>query len=403
MRIALTANGPGEVAGWVRPLLRRLYAHDPDLEAHLFLVPDDYATGGEARMARALFPQARVYEPKEYLAFALGRTVPDAPSAVDVVQYLGGDLMHAARLHKRLGGIAATYKFTNKRFSATLARAFAVDAKNGAELRTAGAPPERVIVVGNLAIDGALLEADLPPEEGAPDDGVLIMPGSRKHEIEQMVPFFLTAAFRMMRERPNLHVAIGISPFTQLDQVARAVDRGGDPRVFAERGRLVRDGESNYLESVDGTCRVPIVYNALAAARRARVVLTIPGTKVIELAALGVPCVCVTPANTPEKVAINGVLSYVDRIPAIGIPLKRAAVLAVSRRFRYFAQPNIDANEEIVRELRGTLTPGRVARVTLERYDDREWLRATGARLELLYAAHAGAADRMAAALLEAA
>jgi hypothetical protein len=354
-------------------------------------------------MARALFPQARVYEPKEYLAFALGRSVPDAPSAVDVVQYLGGDLMHAARLHKRLGGIAATYKFTNKRFSATLARAFAVDEKNGAQLRAASAPAERIIVVGNLAIDGALLEADLPPEEGAPDDGVLIMPGSRKHEIEQMVPFFLTAAFRMIRERPNLHVAVGISPFTQLDQVARAVDRGGDRRIFAERARLVREGESNYLESLDGACRVPIVYNALAAARRARVVLTIPGTKVIELAALGIPCVCVTPANTPEKVAINGVLSYIDRIPAIGIPLKRAAVLAVSRKFRYFAQPNIDANEEIVRELRGTLTPGRAARVTLERYDDWEWLRATGARLELLYAAHAGAADRMAAALLEAA
>ena len=45
MRIALTANGPGEVAGWVRPLLRRLYARDPQLDAHVFLVPDDYATG----------------------------------------------------------------------------------------------------------------------------------------------------------------------------------------------------------------------------------------------------------------------------------------------------------------------------------------------------------------------
>ena len=34
MRIALTANGPGEVAGWVRPLLRALYRKAPDTEAY---------------------------------------------------------------------------------------------------------------------------------------------------------------------------------------------------------------------------------------------------------------------------------------------------------------------------------------------------------------------------------
>ncbi len=401
MRIALTANGPGEVAGWVRPLLRRLYALDPTLDAHLFLVPDDYATGGEAATARALFPNARVYEPREYVRFALGRGVEGAPERVDVVQYLGGDLMHAARLHKRLGGKASTYKFAKPRYGKTLARAFALDEKNAQQLRNAHAPADVVRVVGNLAIEGALLEAERPVEEGAPDDGILVMPGSRKNEVAHLIPFFYTAALRMVRERPNLRIAFGISPFTELAAIATAMERGGHPLTWAEPGRVVTEGDAAYLESLDGSARFPLLRNALAAARRARLVLTLPGTKVIELAGLGVPVVSATPMQAPEKIAVNGILSYVDRIPLVGVPIKRAAILAGAKRFPFFTQPNMDAGEELVRELRGTLTPGRVARVALECYDDRAWQVESGARLRALYASHADAAERMARSLLE--
>jgi hypothetical protein len=135
MRIAFTANGPGEVAGWFRPLVRRLYEHDPDLEVHLFCVPDDYATGYEAQLARRLFPSAHVYDPKTYLRVALGRNVPGLPDRVDVVQYLGGDLMHAQRLRARFGGTASTYKFSKRAYRERFARFFAVDEKNVEQLR----------------------------------------------------------------------------------------------------------------------------------------------------------------------------------------------------------------------------------------------------------------------------
>ena len=39
MRIAVTANGPGEVAGWLRPLLRALYQRAPDLWCSCFWFP----------------------------------------------------------------------------------------------------------------------------------------------------------------------------------------------------------------------------------------------------------------------------------------------------------------------------------------------------------------------------
>ncbi len=400
MRIAFTANGPGEVAGWFRPLVRALYEREPATDVHLFLVPDDYATGNEARMARELFPQARVYEPRTYVAVALGKKAEGVPASVDVVQYLGGDLMHAARLHKRFGGVAATYKFSKPRYKTVFARAYAVDEANERELVATGLERDRVLLVGNLAIDGALLEAQSPLEAGAPVGGLLVMPGSRGYEIENLVPFFFTAALRIQREHPELPIAFGISPFTPLDRVRAAIECGGVPAMFAQRGRLVESPEGAFLESLDASVRFPILRNALAAASRARLALTIPGTKCIELAALGVPTVAITPLNAPEKIAFNGPLTYLDRIPLVGVPLKRAVAVGVSRRFVYHTQPNIDAREMVMRELHGALTPGRVARVTLDALSDDDWLASSGARLRELYRGHAGAAGRMAESLL---
>ncbi len=276
MRIALTANGPGEVAGWMRPLLRSIYDRAPDTEVHIFLVPDEYATGFEAATARALFPRASVYDPKTYVKFALGRTVEGAPKSVDVVQYLGGDLLHAARLHARLKGRAATYKFSRKGYRRLFDRAFAVDEKNAEQLMSWGTPADRIERVGNLAIDGALLEAQSTLETDPPEDGILMMPGSRGYEVENLIPFYFTTALRIAAERPEIPIAFGLSPFTAYAQVREAIERGGDPRVFAQRGRLIEEGERAYLESLDGLVRFPILHNALAAASRARLVLTIP-------------------------------------------------------------------------------------------------------------------------------
>ncbi|HTU71864.1 MAG TPA: hypothetical protein VMF11_16290 [Candidatus Baltobacteraceae bacterium] len=401
MRIAFTANGPGEVAGWFRPLVRRLYERDLDLDVHLFCVPDDYATGYEAQHARRLFPSAHVYDPKTYLRVALGRGTPGLPDRVDVVQYLGGDLMHAQRLHARLGGVASTYKFSRRRYRERFARFFAVDPKNVEQLEGWGTRPERIVTVGNLAIDGALLEAQQPVEPGAPTDGLLVMPGSRRYEIENLIPFFFTMALRIVRERADVPIAFGLPPFTPLPDVRAAIERGGDPRVWAQRGRLVEEGERAFLASRDGAVRFPILRNALAAAMSARLVVTIPGTKCIELATLGIPMVAITPLNAPELVTFNGPLTYLDRVPLVGIPLKRAVAVGVSRRFAFHTQPNMDADESLICELHGTLTPGRVARVALERLEDAGWLRESGSRLAALYAQHVGAADRMAESLID--
>lgn len=400
MRIAFTANGPGEVAGWLRPLLRSLYRQSPGLDALVFLVPDDYATGFEAQMVREAFPAALVYEPKSYLKFALGGQLDGLPSSVDVVQYIGGDLLHARRLHARLKGRAATYKFSRRAYRNVFDRAFAVDRRNAEQLEAWGTAPERIDRVGNLAIDGALFEAALSSDEATASDGIVIMPGSRPYEIENLIPFYFAVALRIRRERPEIPIAFAISPFTPGAQVRAAIEGGGHPRMFGARGRFVTEEGRDYLTSATGGIRVPVVTNALAAAARARLVLTIPGTKTIELAALGKPAIALTPLNAPELVTINGPLTYLNRIPFFGIPLKRAVAVGVSRHFPLHTQPNMDAGASLIREVHGTVTPGRIARIALEAFDDQAWLAAASQALAALYREHVGASDRMAQSLL---
>ncbi|HZZ66152.1 MAG TPA: hypothetical protein VFE17_11670 [Candidatus Baltobacteraceae bacterium] len=399
MRLAITCNGPGETAGWLRPLLRALYQARPDAQIAVFYVPDDYASGREPQYVRDQFPAANVFEPKAYVRFALGGNPAGVPHAADAVLYLGGDLMHAARLARRLRSPLMVYKFARKRYAVQTVRAYAVDELNAAQLSRAGIPDERIDRVGNLAIDGAFIEAQLPLESGAPADGILIMPGSRPHEVQHLVPFFFTAARAVRRESPDLPIAFGISPFTELEDVRRAVEAGGDPRFYAQRGSLIEDANGAALCTLDGM-RFPIVRNALSAARVARLAVTIPGTKVIELAAIGTPVVSCTPLNAPELAVMNGPLTYLDRVPFLGAAAKRAIATAYSRRFQYHTQPNIDAQAPIVRELHGTLTPGRVARIALDCLADAQWRTQTAQALANLYREQVGAADRMAADII---
>jgi lipid A disaccharide synthetase len=142
------------------------------------------------------------------------------------------------------------------------------------------------------------------------------------------------------------------------------------------------------------------VRESLRYARRARVALTIPGTKCIELAALGVPTIVCVPVNAPELIVVNGPLTYLDRVPLAGVPLKRLLINQLGHRFPTLAQPNIDAGIPLMPELRGALMPGHVARVVVDYAADDEARRSAAERLGALYAADRGASERMAASLL---
>jgi hypothetical protein len=405
VRLAITSNGPGEFSGWVRPLVAALLRLDPETDVTVFFVPDDYATGREPDVAQRLFPSIRVVPPKDYVRFALGRGRPANVRDVDLVQYLGGDLMHAARVRARLGGNARSYKFVGRRGSRTFERVYAIDARNAEALAKTGYPAERIETVGNLVIDGALGEAagafgSTEPPIDLPPGGVLFMPGARRNEIANMIPFFLQTAVHLRRIAPELPAAFALSPFTTRDEVERALAAGGHPNVWGARGRVTALHGGIGLQPDAGGPPLPVVRDAMRYAPRARFAVTLPGTKCIELAALGVPTLVCVPLNAPEAVVVNGPLQYIDRIPAIGAFVKRQVVIGVDLRFKLTAQPNIDTGEQLMPELRGTLMPAEVARRIAAYALDADARAEASRRLRELYVAHAGAAERMARSLL---
>jgi len=224
----------------------------------------------------------------------------------------------------------------------------------------------------------------------------MLFPGSRKHEIANVFSNFVRIALNLRRMLPDVPIAFAGSPFVSEEALREAIERGGEhPHSYGVPAQLLGG------DVVAGGGRFPLVRAAMRAASSARLAITIPGTKVVELAALGIPAVVCTPLNAPELIVIGGPMQYLGKLPLIGTPVKRAAVMAVARRFTHFAQPNIDADECLMPELHGTLMPGYVAgRVADYLADDAGRARA-GAALQALYAGHVGAAERMATAMLE--
>ena len=148
--------------------VRRLYERDPDLEVHLFLRARrlrDRLRG--AACAPAVSERARLRSRRRICASrsAASVTGPAGPRRCRAVSRRRSD----ARASACTRGWAASRRRTSSR-SARIASASRVSLRSmrrtSSNLRAWRTPAERIERVGNLAIDGALLEAQQPLEAG---------------------------------------------------------------------------------------------------------------------------------------------------------------------------------------------------------------------------------------------
>ncbi len=396
-RLVVTVNGPGELMGWARPFLHAVYAQEPAAEVTLVFVPCTYATGRETAIAKLLFPRATVVEPKRYARFLIGRATEGMARGPGALQYLGGDLFHATTIAKRVGLTPMTYKFSRRAYAHVFERFFALDESNAEQFRAQGSPRERVRVVGNLVPDGVLGSLELPLSPPGVGEEICFLPGSRPYELHSLLPFFLGAASVLASTHEDLRFSVAISPFNT-DAELRASLHAPDPALGGIGGDLVEEGNAILAGGLRFALDRSGGYRAMA---RARLVITIPGTKCLEAAVLGRPMLVVLPTNRMDEVAMNGIAGYLQYIPLVGRPLKTWVARTAERRFRFVAQPNVDADRQIVPELRGILTPAGVAARASELLADPAGLRGMGEALARMYAAHSGASARMAAEALD--
>ncbi|MDI6869811.1 MAG: hypothetical protein QME79_00395 [Bacillota bacterium] len=369
--LVLTANSPGEVAGWVAPAAPALKEALPGARVTVFVPPCTFASGCERQVVAALPGVDAAFGPTEFLRYAvLGLRPPGFnPGRRGAVLFLGGELTNAVLLRKRLGYPALAYTEGFVNWTDAFARFAVPYGVIREKLLAKGVPEEKVVVVGNLMLDAVRPQrkpAAVREELGvAGRDLVLLLPGSRPAEVEFMTPLFARTAELLRERRPETAFALSLSPFTEEGQIERALrgplaaEVGVSARFLPEAGG---DGTKAGLIATERGAQIPVRrgarFDLMAAADLA---LTIPGTNTAELGYLGVPMVVALPLTHPERIPLEGLAGLLGNLPRLGKALKRRILPRVVARMPYAAWPNRLAQAYVVPELRGEVSPGAMA------------------------------------------
>jgi lipid-A-disaccharide synthase len=329
--IVLVANSPGELSALVKPVVAEL-AHRPHLRIILVLTPCQYTSGVEVEFSRQLKGIAEIITAGEYRNWAMMNHQPRVQFAPQgVVLFLGGDLLHAMLIAKKLKYPA--YAYLNERIAwKNFYRKFFVADEPAYKSFARQAPKGKVQLVGNLMVDSV---ADLKKWEPA-KDVVTFMPGSRKWEIDYMTPFYRQVIQQIKAQAPQVRFQVVSSPFVRAHSI--------------EGARTITFDELQNSE----------------------LVVTIPGTNTAKIAARGIPMIVVFPLNHPEVIPLEGLADLLGKLPVMGKPFKRWVAGLVNKKTKFFALPNQKAGREIVPEIRGVIEPLDVARKAVELLADRE-------------------------------
>jgi hypothetical protein len=344
--IVLLVNGPGELYTWVRPVLRELRQQAPSLRVVLGLLPCPFATGYERGIAETL-PLDGLAGVSENLEYMAGGRKPKAyAGSTGLVLGLGGDVAFPGRIAQRLSYTAWRYSF-EPYWNKSLEKLLVHDQKTLQKAQSAGASVENI---GNLVADALTLEPDVVREENS----VLFMPGSRGFQVVHLLGVAAAVAERL----PNASFHISRSSLVD-DATWEQALLGEKSKPF--EGLALRQ-EGNFAYTPNGT-RLEIHHeqDRYALMKRCAIAITSPGTNTLELGIAGIPTVVVMPLQKMELIPTESILRYLEWLPLIGKPLKRAVVLAYLSRFKYISLPNIIADQAIQPELRGTVTVQMVA------------------------------------------
>lgn len=375
----ILSNGPGELATWVRPVVAEIKARHPEARVSVVLAPCSNASGQEAQFAQSMAGVDRVQSAKHYRKFLLTGKTAEAwdwhPKGITV--FLGGDQGFSALISRRLGYPIVVYAELQARWPQFINRyglkAETVrDSKSSHKERFKG----QFKVIGDLMADGVRVGAqdrdqvekvlDLKP--GQPLIG--LMPGSKAMKLSQGIPMIMGTAEYMQSINPDLRFVIPVAPTTSLEYLASF----GNPQsadieaTFGTSATLVRDGSEAKLVTPKGTAvHLWTQSPAYELLSRCTVCITTIGANTAELGFLGIPMVVCLPSNRLDAMrAWDGLPGLLVNLPGVGTLAAKAINGYMERRLGLLAWPNMRAQEELVPELRGLLTPQIIGDTALE-------------------------------------
>jgi len=401
MNIIITANSPGELYGWARPLARRLKETGNNII--LVLLPCVFSSGQEKRVAAKMPFIDGVVTGKEYLylMFLYKKLKVFEKFPPHIIVHLGGDLFHSALMAGRFNIKALAYKWANKTWDSYFSKYFVPQKKFKDIMLKQGIGEEKVEVIGELVADAVLDELKHEKEDedflcGTPV--ICFMPGSRVHELRCLVKFFMKIAELISQKLPSSSFILSLSPFISMDVFLKILSSPVARGFSGSDAKLLEEGNIKYLET-SSKVRVLLYQGGTGAIEKSDFVLTIPGTKSSEAAVLGKPMMVITPMNRPDLIPYCGFIGLLDLLP-FGSYLKGKLILQLVKKFGFTALPNILAGREIVPEMNEFVTPEHVTAKILQLLKDKDKLHLMSEELKKLYSP--GAADRAVKLILDA-
>jgi Lipid-A-disaccharide synthetase len=355
VEIVLLSNGPGELYTWAGPMLRELRVQAPEVRVSLGLLPCPFASGHEERIARGLGFDA-ISSVTESLAYIAGGPKPGAfaKKTTGLVIGLGGDVAFPGRIGSRLGYPAWRYSF-EPYWKEGLEKLFVHDARTLEKARKSG-PQDKLENIGNLTADALAFQTPAPKLPGL---DVLIMPGSRKFEVEHMLGVFAATA-EQIAQTVSGPIRFHWPRSRLLTEPMLEVARSG--KKVLDLGGVATRLEGDFLVTPNGTrIHVADESDRYALMKMCDLALTIPGTNTLELGIANCPSIVALPLQKSELIPIENPLRYLEHIPIVGPRIKRRLVEIFLSRFKHVSLPNMIADEAIQLELRGDVTPDLIA------------------------------------------
>jgi lipid-A-disaccharide synthase len=386
----VTVNGPGETAGWLRPLAAAIARGAPTVSMTTVVTPCQLASGRESAVIAQLAGVSHVERLGPYLRQAAARRVTGARRAgPPLVLHLGGDPVYALLIAWVLGAAAWTYG-TSARYRNSFERFLVPDERTASKLRTRGVAARCITVVGQLVTDSVQAGRHTWAGSTGGEPTVVFLAGSRQAQVEFMVPYYAAVVERVHASGCRMRSLLLASPFVSLDLLASGLSEAGWAVV-------PRNGTFDATSPLGPALR--IIRCGVEDLGGVDLAVTIPGTNTLQLAALGVPHLVVTPGQRAELIAFTGPLGLLKPTWWGAAAIRRAALHRLSRQLPYLAIPNIIAGAEIVPEMRNAVEPPDVAVRVTQLLAAADMRREMSARLRAV-AGPTGAADRVVALML---
>lgn len=361
----ILTNSPGEVSGWVVPVVRELLSKNFPARISLVVLPCQYASGMEAEYGRGICGVDEVYTFRHLM-----RDASWTKAGRKLVLQLGGDPFFGAFLSARLrcGWMIYTSRPVWK---SRVGHYFIPDAAAKEKFALRGIEPERVTAVGNLIFDSAPECGDVEEARrmvglSESEEGISFLPGSRPFEYRDGFAFFSIAAMEFLREHRNYHAFLPVAPTAEENLIREGLK---------EAGLRWSGGETPDEVLWDGPGRIRLIRSGnFEAIKASKLAVAFPGTNNLQITSLDVPLLTVIPLNQAENIPLDGLPGMIPMSVPGARALKKKLVYWYSGRLKYASLPNRIAGKAIVPEYRGVMTPSMVARLAQDLIKDPERL-----------------------------